>query len=167
MVRRFVFDGFRRTRCKDQAIPNINRCDPMHWPGIDPEQYLNTKETGGPRRAREGGPTFLRWVDESWPRVRPQRGLRQAAGPSVGILNWFSNRKSKLRSSDTDSQMGSSIRYRDPPFGSPKWDPAGGIPDRNPPMGTPSPEHRRSLAGENVMINACSCRQTTSGPTRA
>ena len=85
------------------------------------------------------------------PSVRSKRGLRRAADQSVGILNWFSNRKSKLGSSDTDSQMGSSRRNRDPPLGSPKWNRAGGIPDGNPPMGTPSPEYRRSLAGENVL----------------
>ena len=56
------------------------------------------------------------------PSVRSQRGLRRAADPSAEILNRFSNRKSKLGSSDTDSQLGSSRRNRDPTFGSPKWD---------------------------------------------
>jgi len=101
------------------------------------------------------------------PSVRLQRGLSQAFDPSVGILIWFTNRKPNLGSSEKDSQMGFSSRNWDPPVGIPNWDPAGAIPDRDPPMGTPSPEHRRSLAGGNVMMNVCRHRQTTSVPTRA
>jgi hypothetical protein len=69
------------------------------------------------------------------------RELRQAADPSVGILNWFPNRKPILGSSDKDSSPN-----RDPQFGIPNWDPAGGIPDRDPPMGASSPEQSESIA---------------------
>ena len=92
----------------------INRFDPTHWPGIDPEQYPNTKDTGRPRRARgaarpsgdgstKAGPGWKtsRRREAAWltaniadqdPSVRSKRGLRQGADPFGGILNWISNR---------------------------------------------------------------------------